>query len=63
MKGLPFLIWNFIIIYPLVSKNYRETLKISAIIGRLPVCDGTGVEADWRRSCTYGRAPNAIDIS
>ena len=21
------------------------------------------VQADWRRSCTYGRAPNAIDIS
>ena len=26
-------------------------------------CDGTDVQADWRRSCTYGRAPNAIDIS
>ena len=25
------------------------------------ICDGTGVQADW--SCTYGRAPNAIDIS
>ena len=25
-------------------------------------CDGTDVQADWR-SCTYGRAPNAIDIS
>ena len=23
----------------------------------------TGVHADWRRSCTYGRASNAIDIS
>ena len=21
------------------------------------------VQADWRRSCTFGRAPNAIDIS
>ena len=21
------------------------------------------MQADWRRSCTYGRAPNAIDIS
>ena len=26
-------------------------------------CDGTDVQAAWRRSCTYGRAPNAIDIS
>ena len=25
-------------------------------------CDGTDVQAD-RRSCSYGRAPNAIDIS
>ena len=25
------------------------------------ICDGTDVQADW--SCTYGRAPNAIDIS
>ena len=40
MKGLPFLMWNLIItpgIYPLVSKMYQENLKISAIIGRLPV--------------------------
>ena len=27
------------------------------------ICDGTDVQADWRRSCTYGWAPNAIDIS
>ena len=27
------------------------------------ICDGTDVQADWRRSCTYGLAPNAIDIS
>ena len=27
------------------------------------ICDGTDVQADWRRSCTYGRAPNAIYIS
>ena len=26
-------------------------------------CDGKDVQADWKRSCTYGRAPNAIDIS
>ena len=26
------------------------------------ICDGTDLEADWR-SCTHGRAPNAIDIS
>ena len=26
------------------------------------ICDGTDVQAD-RRSCTYGRSPNAIDIS
>ena len=26
------------------------------------ICDDTHVQADWR-SCTYGRAPNAIDIS
>ena len=25
--------------------------------------DGTDVQADWRSSWTYGRAPNAIDIS
>ena len=23
------------------------------------ICDGTDVQADWRRNCTYGRAPNA----
>ena len=27
------------------------------------ICDGTDVQADWRRSCTYTQAPNAIDIS
>ena len=27
------------------------------------ICDGTDVQADWRRSCTYGQAPNVIDIS
>ena len=27
------------------------------------ICDGTDVQADRRRSCTYGRAPNVIDIS
>ena len=27
------------------------------------VCDSTVVQADLKRSCTYGRAPNAIDIS
>ena len=27
------------------------------------ICDGTDVQADWRRSSTYVRAPNAIDIS
>ena len=27
------------------------------------ICGGTDVHADWRRSCTYGRAPNAIDIT
>ena len=37
MKGLTFLMWNFIMIYPLVKKLYRENLKISAITGRLPV--------------------------
>ena len=26
------------------------------------ICHGTDVQADWR-SCTYGRAPNAIEIS
>ena len=26
------------------------------------ICDGTDVHADWR-SCTFGRAPNAMDIS
>ena len=24
------------------------------------ICDGTDVQADWKRSFTYGRAPNAI---
>ena len=37
MKGLTFLMWNFIMIYPLVSKIYRENVRISAIIDRLPV--------------------------
>ena len=27
------------------------------------ICDGTDVQADRRRNCTYGRAPEAIDIS
>ena len=27
------------------------------------ICDGTDVQADWKRRCTYGRASNAIDIS
>ena len=27
------------------------------------ICDGTDVQAAWRRSFTYGLAPNAIDIS
>ena len=27
------------------------------------ICDGTDVQADWRKSCTCGRAPNATDIS
>ena len=27
------------------------------------VCDGTDVRADWKISCTYGRAPHAMDIS
>ena len=27
------------------------------------ICDGIDVQADCRRSSTYGRAPNAIDIS
>ena len=27
------------------------------------ICDGIDVQADWRISCTYGRAPNAIDLS
>ena len=38
MKGLTFLMWNFIMIYPLDLKKIRENLKISAITGRLPVC-------------------------
>ena len=37
MKGLSFLMWNFILIHRLVLKIYRENLKISAITGRLPV--------------------------
>ena len=27
------------------------------------ICDSTDVQADWRKSWTYGRAPNAIDVS
>ena len=27
------------------------------------IYDSTDVQADWRRSCTYGLAPNAIDTS
>ena len=26
------------------------------------IWNGTDVQADWRSCCTYGRAPNAIDI-
>ena len=26
------------------------------------ICDGTDMQADWRRSCNYGRAHNTIDI-
>ena len=37
MKGLTFLMWNYIMIYQLVSLIYQENLKISAIVGRLPV--------------------------
>ena len=37
MKGLTFLMWNFIMIYPLVLKIYWENLEISVTIGRLPV--------------------------
>ena len=37
MKGLSFLMLNFIMIYTLVLKIYRENLKISAITGRVPV--------------------------
>ena len=40
MKGLTFLLWSFIMIYPLVLKIYRENLKISTITGRLPVFIG-----------------------
>ena len=36
-EGLNILMWNFIMFYQLVSKIYQENLKISAIIGRLPV--------------------------
>ena len=25
------------------------------------ICDGKDLQADWRRSCTYGRVPNAIE--
>ena len=34
----------------------------SSMGGTLCYNSGTDVQADWR-SCTYGRAPNAIDIS
>ena len=45
-------------------------LGVSECIGVLPhmqqyfsyICDGTDVQADWKRSCTYGQAPNALDI-
>ena len=36
-------------------------LKFNRVI--IQSYNGTDVQADWRRSCTYGRAPNAIDIS
>ena len=26
------------------------------------ICDGTDVQADWRRSCTYGRAPKKFGL-
>ena len=37
MKGWPVVMWNFIMIYLMVSKIYRENLKLLAIICGLPV--------------------------
>ena len=43
-------------------KDSLECVLCPRIFRTTLFCDGTDVQADWRRSCTYGRAPNAIDI-
>ena len=61
--------------YPLLYKiiNIQKhaggvELEFIGVLGHMQryfshICGDTDVQADWRRSCTYGRAPNAIDIS
>ena len=54
-----------------VSENYMNLLELSwigCLTSQLTIFQSymwrhIDVQADWRRSWTYGRAPNAIDIS
>ena len=62
--------WAFVIACN-QSSAHLSSVSVSECIGVLRhmqryfshVWDGTDVQADWWRSCTYGRVPNAIDIS
>ena len=64
LKWWPFLICK------LVKRSYNIEFEFE-FVGVLrhmqryfsQICDGTDVQADWRSYFTYGRAPNAIDIS
>ena len=39
-------------------RNEPTKLSLSLLVSYV-TCNGTDLQADWRRSCTYGRAPNA----
>ena len=50
------------------TKNWVELSWIVCLTSQLTIFQSymwrhIDVQADWRRSMTYGRAPNAIDIS
>ena len=55
----------------MVIEDVQNTVELSLFVFYVTYNDisviyvhDTDVQADWRRrSCTYGRAPNAIDIS
>ena len=50
---------------PSTNKFEFEFISVSRHLQRYfsQISDGTDAQVDWRRSWTYGRAPNAIDIS